>query len=1176
MLAKTNIFFKAILALTIAVLFMTGFFVFEKKDVQAQSDAIAVRVIANPQHYSPLAWYKSKGFTGNPTPLVVDGYQAIQDGRTVYVNVANVAYACIATKQSCASTIDCKAKCPSSFGGLPFIGNSYSSTVYTNIYLISYNQNAGADTVTIFNKILSNWKFNTNLTDPGVCFVPQTSPKSCTDDTQCPKSLSCVSGVCQQSCLADSDCGAGSFCNSLKAEVTRDIRRLGDINDLKSTIDAYNTRVGHYPLLSSGTYLPGKSISTWPSWNGEFAAEIGSAPPVDPINKLGDCGGSQYDTKTCWDDKNKNFAAGYSIPDNLPANSRTYIYSTTDEKGRNFTACAEMESGLSIDAQGACRGSFSTVPLPVITCGSLVGVQNQPFTGYVTVADAQNNPTDFHLENLPSGFTSKVTSDPHKIEIDAASAASGGTFDVVYNSASGQATQQCQINISSNAFIVYPVADQKVLVGQPLNFTVYAGSSKKDYAGLNFTFSGVDGISCKNISVTADGRAKCDATLLRDSPFPNAPITVSATNNAHDTFSSQVFDLNVYNNPPVMQPINCDKTVRINNNYKSCKITAISPDKQLIASYNIKDGSLPPGISLIQADGSLAGTPTATGTFSVDFTASDSHGGVSNPLNFKIQVNTYCGDGKKQSPNMEGKGGPASDGFESCDGLSGTPTPFQSSASWQYGCTANCSALKDGYCGDGIVEDGKYDSYASTGGVDSKGIKHGKVDYKEQCDDGNNIDGDGCNTFSAHCQHICGDGSIDTPDSNSKVIPGSQDIMEQCDFGVAKDCCPIGSGAGACLWTAVPFKTWYPASDMTWLPTPPSSLTGILTSFSDGVLPINNIPANRGVGNLSFKATPAIDQSDLSGYPIAIVVATDISNPPDANPITGTIANMKKGILNMVDEFSAWSLLKNEDVYLGALGFGNGVVDPATGINDCANHVCFPVQPADLLIRPNQVNNVQLSALKNNISKYTQENDGLDHYQSFLDLAIPAAQTMLNPYPSAARYLIILTDGCTCGWDSQVTAAASAAKAAGIKVYTVSFDSESPGRWSGPTQLCGWSSDKGVSCNSGNYSYSDAGVGGKNMTSILTSIEQDIISQIPQNFSMQATVAGGSPVTSATFGILPGNFKDVSLNLNSIFGCSLSGNGCTGKTINLNSIFSGNGNVTVSNISLELMPTCQP
>ena len=256
MRGKINKIFKTFFIATIAVLFVTGFFVFEKKDVEAQNaasdaasaaDAIAVRVLSNPNHYGPAAWYKDKGFSGSPSATTVDGYPAVQDGRTVYVDVGNV--------------ID--------------------SAFFTNIYLLSYNQSATKDTSAILSRIASNWKFNTNLQGSGYCFSACSADTdcssgsacnagrcqiSCQSDTDCPSKNSCISGRCQQNCLEDKDCGNRNFCDSLKAMVTRDTIRLAGISDLKVKLTAYKAKANHYPLLSAGSYIPGQSLSTWPAW----------------------------------------------------------------------------------------------------------------------------------------------------------------------------------------------------------------------------------------------------------------------------------------------------------------------------------------------------------------------------------------------------------------------------------------------------------------------------------------------------------------------------------------------------------------------------------------------------------------------------------------------------------------------------------------------------------------------------------------------------------------------------------------------------------------------------------------------------------------------------------------------------------------------------------------------
>lgn len=266
--------------------------------VQAQthtSDAIAVRVIPNPGHLSAMEWYRAEGFSGSPQSTIVDGYEAVRDGRTVYVNVANV----------------------QDFGGV--------DTIFTNIYLISYNQQARKATIDIFGKILANWKFNTNLNAIG----------------QCRKNS-------DNRCFTDAECDYGDVCDSAKGRVTRDTRRLSDLSKVRLVIDEYKDENGTYPILSAGSYLPHRSLSAWPSWQSALAKETGTSLPVDPVNEMGDCPG--YNSITCWNEDTKTFSGSFS---NLPGSSLVYTYET-DAAGSSAALCTVFESGFPVYGAPVC------------------------------------------------------------------------------------------------------------------------------------------------------------------------------------------------------------------------------------------------------------------------------------------------------------------------------------------------------------------------------------------------------------------------------------------------------------------------------------------------------------------------------------------------------------------------------------------------------------------------------------------------------------------------------------------------------------------------------------------------------------------------------------------------------------------------------------------------------
>lgn len=220
------------LILTLTILIITSFFLvgYSVKAAEVSPDAIAIRVMPNTDHYSPLAWYgKNIKIQGSPQNLFVDGYEAVRDGRTVYVNAANIS----------------------------------GSNFYTNIYIISYNQEAENPTIDIFGQILTHWKFNTN----------------------------------------------SEIDNNQKQKIIRDVKRLADLYDMNLALADYEE---DFPDLKSGSYITGASVSTWPSWQATLGAELGLTMPIDPTNELGSCP-TGYEVTTCWNQKDKKFYFNFNL-----------------------------------------------------------------------------------------------------------------------------------------------------------------------------------------------------------------------------------------------------------------------------------------------------------------------------------------------------------------------------------------------------------------------------------------------------------------------------------------------------------------------------------------------------------------------------------------------------------------------------------------------------------------------------------------------------------------------------------------------------------------------------------------------------------------------------------------------------------------------------------------------
>jgi len=229
------------------------------------SDAIGIRALANPQHYTTDAWYQKQSFPkGAPQHIAVDGYGGLRDGRSVYIGAPNLYM-------------------PAS-----------TNTLFSNIYLLSYNESAHSDTIDIFNQLLSNWRFGISIEN-----------------------------------VSDRD------------KVRRDLTRLNDMRYISDAIEQYAGSAGGAPPLYSGTFEEGRSTSVWPSWNGSLAADLGMSLPVDPLNTIpsDQCVSAGADAETCWSSTTKSFTC-------LPG---TYVYQysrTTDASSFLLRSMFEFKPNL--------------------------------------------------------------------------------------------------------------------------------------------------------------------------------------------------------------------------------------------------------------------------------------------------------------------------------------------------------------------------------------------------------------------------------------------------------------------------------------------------------------------------------------------------------------------------------------------------------------------------------------------------------------------------------------------------------------------------------------------------------------------------------------------------------------------------------------------------------------
>ena len=231
-------------------------------------DAVGLRVMKNPRLLSMNQWYDEhvrRGVfpAGAPRTITIDGLSAIQDGRSVYVMAPNLL--------------------PDSAGT--------SSDLFSNVYILSFSQDATSATHTIVERLGQSMRFLVNVSD-----------------------------------------------NDKARRIRRDTRRIADLSEMGALLARSRSTSGKFPELASGTFVRGLTLSVWPSWQNTLGKLLGSSLPVDPVNALVGCTDA---AATCWDERAKVFQC--------PVEAQVYAYSSQLYPGSQGSLYANFEF------QGSCR-----------------------------------------------------------------------------------------------------------------------------------------------------------------------------------------------------------------------------------------------------------------------------------------------------------------------------------------------------------------------------------------------------------------------------------------------------------------------------------------------------------------------------------------------------------------------------------------------------------------------------------------------------------------------------------------------------------------------------------------------------------------------------------------------------------------------------------------------------
>lgn len=292
---------------------------FFQPDVLGNKDVIGLRIEKNLMHAPIEEWYAARGFKGSPQKTSVNGFPALQDGRTLYISGANA----------------------SVFGLDRFEG---INNLRTNVYVFSYNQGASADTLAIYQQMIQNFELLANVRDFGnVCYYDEQGSGIQGLKETSENYVEGEEGTI--SCVSDYDCrlvasvpGAVARCAGLKGKISRDLKRLDDLLTIDGEIGDYYAEHFSYPMMSIGTFVPGRSASTWSSWQSTLGNNLSTALPVDPVNKLV-CGDDEAEESTCWNQEAQEFSC---MPGSL-----AYQY-VMGVGGQEYELRAQFEMPLSI------------------------------------------------------------------------------------------------------------------------------------------------------------------------------------------------------------------------------------------------------------------------------------------------------------------------------------------------------------------------------------------------------------------------------------------------------------------------------------------------------------------------------------------------------------------------------------------------------------------------------------------------------------------------------------------------------------------------------------------------------------------------------------------------------------------------------------------------------------
>lgn len=301
---------------------------------ETNDDVLGIQIFQNDQGFesSAASWY-AEYFpdASTPTQITVSSgkksYEGVKEGNNYYINAQNI------------------------------VQENGDFVAYNNILAFSVNEGATQDTLNVLAQIIDSLALNLNVNDFGYCLTD-----GLVGITKLPMDPKLQAAISEVSCSSDFDCrdtngtpleGTNGICSNAETKFFRDIDRLGEIKIIQNALDRYfetyaSDAFNFKADLKGGTYIPGYTVSTWPSWNntlGNYLKDYLASDrlPLGEINTWTACTDTDAESQTCWNATESTYSC--------PAYSHVFEYEYVSSTG-SYLLHSPLEF-LSVDSKYA-------------------------------------------------------------------------------------------------------------------------------------------------------------------------------------------------------------------------------------------------------------------------------------------------------------------------------------------------------------------------------------------------------------------------------------------------------------------------------------------------------------------------------------------------------------------------------------------------------------------------------------------------------------------------------------------------------------------------------------------------------------------------------------------------------------------------------------------------------